>query len=342
MIKKNITIYDIAKEAGVSTSMVSRVVSGNGAVAEKNRIKIQELIAKYDYKPNGMARSLQKSRTGLVGFIMPHIGNEYFSSVYYEFEKLASENGYMTVLYNGKSYPPLESRILQSLEEARVEAIIMMGGRADLVNLEKIYVEEVRNLNKTIPCILATERAFDFGCVGVHCNDRKSCALMVEHLSRQGYKTMGILGGTEQSYPSVFKRRNLLESAEKYGLTVQSDWIIGKSFDERDGQESMEALLKLDKLPEAVCCINDHVAFGALNRALDAGLKVPDNMAIVGFDGVSISSLARPSITTVAIDFETFGRKLYEAMIAAMEQQEYPALSLIDPKLIIRKSSVKE
>lgn len=322
--------------------MVSRVVSGNGAVSEKNRVMIQELIDKYAYKPNGMARSLQKSRTGLLGFVMPHIGNEYFSSVYYEFEKLASENGYMTILFNGKSDPYTERRIIKSLEVARVEAIVIMGGRADLVGLENVFVDEIRNLNKSIPCIMCTERAFDFGCVGVHGNDRKSCAIAVEHLKSQGYKTLGILGGTEGSYPSVFRRRNILESAARYDITVQPEWIIGNSFDERDGKESMEKLLMLDKLPEAVCCINDHVAFGAVNAALDAGLKIPDDLAVVGFDGVSCSQMARPPITTVANDYEAYGRTIFEAVTAALEHRDFPALSLIEPRLIVRESSIKK
>ena len=103
MEEKRITIYDIAAEVGVSASLVSRVVSGKGSVSDKTRKKIQDVIDKYDFRPNAMARGLQKSRTRMIGFMIPHIGNEYFSNVYYEFEKHASENGFMTILYKGKN-----------------------------------------------------------------------------------------------------------------------------------------------------------------------------------------------------------------------------------------------
>ena len=103
MSKKVTTIYDIAREAGVSPSLVSRVLSGNGSVSQKSRQKIEEAIEKFDYRPSAIARGLQKSKTGMIGFVLPHIGNEYFSSVYYEFEKIASQNNYMVLLFNSKN-----------------------------------------------------------------------------------------------------------------------------------------------------------------------------------------------------------------------------------------------
>ena len=115
--RKSITIYDIAKEAEISPSMVSRVLSGKGSVSPKTKERIQAIIDKYDFKPNAIARGLQKSSTRIIGFMIPHIESEYFSSIYYEFEKLASRNGYMTVLYNGKNDPGTEQRILNVFED---------------------------------------------------------------------------------------------------------------------------------------------------------------------------------------------------------------------------------
>ena len=337
--KRKVTIRDIAEEAGVSNSMVSRVVSGNGVVSEANRIRINELLEKYKYKPNAMARGLQKSKTGLIGFVIPHIGNEYFSSVYYEFEKHASEAGYMTTLYNGKSDPVVESRILSALEEARVEATVIMGGRLDLMQLENHYTDELRDFAADIPSVLCTIRADEFGCMGVHSDDAMACSILVRYLKDRKYRTVGILGGTEMSFPSAYKRKCILEELAKAGLETRPEWIIGDSFNEIDGAQSMRALLKCEEVPEVVFCMNDHVAFGALIEARDSGLRIPQDISIIGADGVEISTMSRPAISTVKIDFKTYGTKLFEAMKAAIAGEEYPQLTLIKPELIIRGSS---
>jgi DNA-binding LacI/PurR family transcriptional regulator len=338
-VKKGITIYDIAKEAGVSPSMVSRVISGNGAVSEKNRIMVQEIVNKYKFKPNAIARGLQKSQTGLIGFVIPHVGNEYFSSVYYEFERLASEKGYMIILYNGKSDLSVESRILHTLEEARVEAVIIMGGRIDWIEIEDEAREEISSLNEIIPCILCSEQAQNFGCVGVHSDDRLGCELAVRYVSENGYKTMGILGGADHSYPAYNKKRYLLEEAKKNHLEVRKEWVIGNSFDEVDGAESMRELLKVKELPEIVFCINDHVAFGAQHEALEVGLRVPEDIAFIGADGVRASTMARPAITTVAINFKEYAKVLFNAMMAVMEDREFPKINRIPPNFIERAST---
>jgi DNA-binding LacI/PurR family transcriptional regulator len=340
--KKNITIYDIAREAGVSPSLVSRVISGNGSVSDKNRIKIQSLIDEYNFRPNALARSLQKSKTKMIGFVLPHIGNEYFSSVYYEFEKRASAKGYMTILCNGKSDPVVEQQILRTLDETRVEAVIFMGGRTDLVGIENLYIEELKNLNKTIPCVICSSRAYEFDCVGVHANDNIGVNKIVEHLAEQGYKTMGILGGTDQSYPSLYKKKYFLDGAKKYGLETRKEWIIGNTFNTVDGYESMNILLRYHEKPEAVCCINDHVAVGAINAALDAGLRVPEDIAITGYDGVEASLLSRPQVTTVTPNYSLYGQTIFEALETLLEGKKFNQINLLEPEIIIRESSQKK
>ncbi|NLK75092.1 MAG: LacI family transcriptional regulator [Clostridiales bacterium] len=339
--KKNITIYDIAREAGVSASLVSRVISGNGSVSEKNRMKIQKLIDKYNFRPNAIARGLQKSRSRMIGFVLPHISTEYFSSTYYEFEKRASKAGYMTILCNGKSDPEVESKILRTLEETRVEAIIFMGGRADLIGVEDEYIDELRKVNKSIPCIVCSSRAEMFDCIGIHGDDYIGVNKLMAHLAQQGYKSLAILGGTDQSHPSKVKKQYFKEAAIRYGMEIRNEWIIGNSFNPEDGAEAMKQLLKQSHIPEVACCINDHVAVGAINVALDAGLVIPDDIAITGYDGVEASILSRPHITTVCPNYSEYGETIFQAMTALMEGREFEKLTLIEPEIIIRSSSLR-
>lgn len=340
--KRNVTIYDIAKEAGVSPSMVSRVVSGNGNVSEKNKERVKELIERYQYRPNAVARGLQKKHTKMIGFMLPHILTEYFSRVYYEFDECASKHGYMTILCNGKSNEENELKLLQGLMEARVDAIVIMGGGLDKVPISQTYQDEIQKMAKMIPCICCTKQAELFGGIGVHADDELGARLLMEHLKEQEYHSMAVVGGSKAVFPSFDKKTYLMIYAKEYGIETRREWNIGNTFSEEDGYTSLKNILKQEVLPEVVCCINDHVALGALNAIKDAGFRVPEDIAVTGFDGVAASVLARPKITTVSVDYQRFGEKVFMEIHKKLSSEAYEELALLKPKLIIRESSLKK
>lgn len=337
--KKITTIYDIAKEAGVSPSTVSRVISGRGAVSPQKREIIQQIIEACEYKPNAFARGLQKSKSGIIGYVVPNIGSEYFALTYMEFEKHASADGYMVAVYNGKSIRSAESQIFKRLEEARVEAVVIMGGRIDDATLAQDGIDEVRQLNQKIPCVLCSARADDFGCTGIHTDDRAGAELAMRHLRDRGYHSVGFLGGYPGSIPRINKARFMKEYAEKYGLLFRPEWEIGNSFDEEDGARSMEMLLKQKELPEALYCVNDNVAIGAMGIAQDAGLRIPEDISLIGNDGIRLTEQIRPQVTTVAVDFPVYGKAIYEAVQAKLSGDESSGKILIPPHLIVRSTT---
>lgn len=338
MEKEKITIYDIAMEAGCSASLVSRVLSGKGSVSEKTRKRIQGIIDEYEFRPNAMARRLQERRTRIIGFMLPHIGNEYFSSVYYEFEKHASANGYMTILYNGKNDPATEEKILKVFDEVRVDAAVLMGGNIDAVGIDPKYAAAINVLNRRIPCILCNEQAEKFGCTGIHMDTAKGAKLMVEHLAERGYRSIGILGGALERYQTGLFRESIRKQAEKMDIEIRSEWIYGNSYNESDGEEAMQQLLKQKKLPQALCCINDYIAYGAMAAAKDAGFLVPQDIAFIGNNNLHISKLVRPKLTTIDTDFEAFGSLIFE-QITASQKGEGIKQCRIEPKLVLRDST---
>jgi len=336
---KKITIYDIAREAGISASQVSRAISGNGYVSEENRVKVQELIEKYNYKPSAMARNLQKGRTNTIGFLVPHISKEYFPSIYYVFEREMTEKGYITVVFNGKSYIKDEARNIRLLEEIRVDAVVIMGGGLDGGPWNAEYEKLVRDLNSKIPCVLCTDRAGELDCPGVCSDIDKGMAFLMEHLNTEGYKKVGILGGYKSIYPSLRVKNAVKRLAAGYGMEVRPEWDVDSSYDELDGEEAMKALLQQKELPEVVCCINDDIAVGAMGAAMDAGLRIPQDIAFAGYDGLPISDAFRPRLTTVQMDFEKMGCKLVEAVEKSLSGDRSTELTMIDPWLEIREST---
>lgn len=341
MGKKNVTIYDIAEKAGVSASMVSRVISGKGSVSEGNRKRIQGLLEEYNFKPSAVARGLQQQRSRMIGYLLPHIGNQYFSSVYYEFEKCASERGYVTILFNGKNDWGTELRLLHIMEESRVEAIVVMGGNADATEIPKEYFDELTRINQTIPCVICGEQAERFGCAGVH-PDSSNAGQLVRHLASLGIQSLGIFGGSSFTYPSVLKKRSFLEMAQQCHMELRQEWILGNSYDAADGSQAMECLLKESNLPQAVCCINDHVAAGAINTALAAGLRIPEDIAFTGYDGVEISSIIQPSITTIRYDYEQYGSEIFAAVERLIRGESCSPMTLTNSQMIIGESTVRK
>ncbi|MCR5823918.1 MAG: LacI family transcriptional regulator [Lachnospiraceae bacterium] len=339
--EKKITIYDIAREAGVSPSQVSRAISGRGYVSEASRAKIQELVDKYNYRPNAVARNLQRGQSNAVGFLIPHIYQEYFPLVYSVFEREMTEKGYVTIVFNGKSTPRDEIRNLHLLEELRVDAVVIIGGSLDFADWDrrKDYVQAIRRLSKNIPCILGNERAGTLSCSGVYVNIDKGAEELVRHLAEQGHKTMGVLGGFKSVHPSYRLQEALKKFGKQYGLEFRPEWQVFSSYNSHDGAEAMRELLKQKELPTAICCINDEIAVGAMGVAMDRGIRVPEDIAFTGFDGVDLSREFRPQLTTIQMDFETMGQKLAELTYNSINGDRQFTDVAVDPSVILRQST---
>ena len=342
--EKKTTIYDIAKEAGVSASQVSRAISGKGYVSEANRAKIYELVEKYNYRPNAVARNLQRGQSNTVGFLIPHIYQEYFPMVYSVFEREMTEKGYVTIVFNGKSTPKDEIRNLHLLEELRMDAVVIIGGSLDYAdwNKREDYVRIIKELSRNIPCILGNERAGTLSCSGVYVNIDKGAEELIRHLAENGHKTMGILGGFQSVHPSYRLQESLKKFGKKYGLEFRPEWQVFSSYNSHDGAEAMRELLTRKELPTAICCINDEIAVGAMGVAMDRGIKIPDDIAFTGFDGVDLSREFRPQLTTIQMDFETMGRKLAELTYNSINGDKKITDIAVDPTVILRKSSEKK
>lgn len=342
-VTKHITIYDIAKEVGVSAAMVSRAISGRGYVSEKNKTQILELVDKYNFRPNTFAQNLQAGFTKTIGFIVPHIGNMYFANVYYEFEKWASGHGYMTILLNSKGDHDIESKLLSSLKEKHVDGIIMMGGRIDAINLSDQYIKEIQELKKVVPFVSCGAEAERFGCAGIYSDDEKAVEELLTFLKSRGYHKICFIGGGDEYYPSYIKKKCAYRIGEKLGLDVTVRWLSGNEvFSYASGYESMKILLKEGSLPEVVCGINDYVALGAINAALEAGLKVPEDIAITGFDDVSIATMTPVHITTISPRYEYFGKKVFNSLnkLIQNKDQVQGKTILIKPEIVIRNSTL--
>lgn len=339
MGKDNITVYDIAKEAGVSPATVSRVLTGNATVSDEKRVKVEEVIKKHDFQPNALARSLSKKESKIIGVILPDITNPFFSSVFIEAEKLALKAGYTMILCDSMNNNELEFMHLRSLTEKQVDAIVFMGGRINDVKTKTKYAEEMNQISKKIPLILVNGKMTGVDCYKVVAEEEKGIAELVEHLISLGHTKIGLLGGKTSVTSTYLKHKAFEKAIHKHGLEINRNWVITNDFSMESGADSMRKLLELEDRPTAVMAINDLVGVGVVQAAKEAGLRIPQDMAITGFDGVYISKITDPPLTTVSQNYEEIGAAVIETILDIVNKRETIKTKKIKTELIVRSST---
>ena len=311
-MNKKITIIEIAEMAEVSTATVSRVINNTGKVETGKKEKILELIEKYDYRPNQIAKALQARKSNTIGFVVPHINSPYYAGIFYETEIAAKKRGYTLLLCNSEADKHLESNILDTFVSANVRAIVFMGGRLDDMSIDKKYINEIEKINKKIPIISCVDIP-ELNCVQVYQEQKISVDELLMHLSEEGYKDIALFGGYKNVRTTSKRRKEIIESADRYGKSIRRD-IIESDYSVEGGNIAMQELLKSPQLPEAIICINDLVAIGALSETYKSNVKVPGDIAISGYDNLDISSFIFPGITTIACDYKAYAEAIVDTI----------------------------
>ena len=340
-IKRNITIYDIAKEAGVSPSTVSRVLTGKVHVKEATRRKIEKIIKKYNYRPNALARSLYYKKSRMIGCILPDITNPFYSQLFSELEKNATANGYSIILGNSLNNLELESKYLDLFLEKQVDGIVMIGGRVNEKNLSKKIIEETRKVSEKVPLLTVNGKIDRVNTLSIIADEISGINSIIDHLVSLGHEKIGFLGGTEGITTTESKVNAFKKMLKEYNLFYNKEWDIRGDFSFESGMRCMERLLEAKNLPSAVICINDLVCIGAIKKAREMGLNVPKDMSFCGFDDISLANFYEPPLTTVNQNYKKLAEETISNLIKAING-EYVNKEVIVPTIFIPRSSTIE
>lgn len=311
-MRKNMTVYDIATEAGVSVATVSRVLNNSEKVSEKTREKIQSLIDKHDFKPNEVARSLFKNETKLIGCILPDITNPYYATVLLEAEKYALINGYTMMICNTRGEAANYDMYLQILIERQVDGIIYMGGEsvqtAKLCQLLKKYEER-------LPIVMINWSIPDINCFCVQSDEEQGFSILLDQIASKGYRDVALLAGKPGVKPTELKINLYKEAVNRGIFNNHEKYLMAGEYSVEYGMEAMKQLLNEQVRPEVVIGINDMIAIGALNAAYKYKLSVPEDIRIVGFDNINLSKIMYPSITTIGHDYVKIAHKAVDIIL---------------------------
>lgn len=336
---KAITIYDIAKEAGVSASTVSRVLTNSANVRKEKRERVLALIEKYNFKPNALAKGLADTKTRTIGVLAADIRNPYYASLFVACENAARALDYTVVLYNSLGEMTKEIELLGKMQEQRVDAIIQFGGRVDDLASNEEYVELINQVMTTIPVVI-TGKLDGTRCHAVRIDSMQAMELLMEHLLELGHKRIALIGGRKDVLATFEKHQRYKQILKEYMIEYDSDLVSEDSaYDFESGYRDMNRMLDKGIRPTAVIAINDFCAMGIMKSLTEHKLRIPEDISLVSYDNTYMAEMATPKLTSIDYNYEEYGRKLIDTAIAMIEGRKAGQLRMVTPTLIVRESS---
>lgn len=305
-----------------------------------------ELITKHQFQPNALARSLFKKETGMIGVILPDITNPFFPEVLAGLDQEARSKGYTfflcdTVSTNGDSAEQYvrESQYLSILMEKQVDGIVMIGGRINLAKLSKELAYEVVEASKRVPLLLINGNIPGEGLTRVYADEREGAELATQHLIDLGHRDIAFVGGYKHMSNTMQRIQGFVKTMEKNGLSTRKEWVRNGGFSVDSGKAFMNELLKLPELPTAIFCANDLVAIGVMKAAHKAGLSVPQDLSLIGFDDIPYASNSIPELTSISLKCYDVGRSAAELLHQMITKNKVNKSTKLRPELIVREST---
>jgi DNA-binding LacI/PurR family transcriptional regulator len=340
---ERVTIYRIAQEAGVSVSTVSRVLTGSARVAEDKRRAIDAAIERHKFRPNAMARNLARKQSKVIGCILPDVSHPFYGAAFLGAESRAVSLGYSLLLGNTLNdntthVTHVESRLLSVMLEKQVDGIIMMGGRVNETRVIAAHRDEMRQVLSEVPVVTACGRMKDVDCWSVEINEAHGIQLAINYLAGLGHRSIGFLGGVRGIEPSDTRMESFRVSLADHDLPLQKSMCIESGFGIEDGRRAMETLLSMRRKPTALLCFNDLVAVGALYMTRKNGIRVPEDISLIGVDNIPLVEYVYPRLTTVDLDPRRQGETALELMVEILEGRKPRQHVVLQPRLAIRDS----
>jgi DNA-binding LacI/PurR family transcriptional regulator len=323
------TMEDVAREAGVSRALVSLVMREQPNVSEERRRRVLEAAARLGYRPNAMARSLASKRTKTVGVILDDLRNPFFAEIAGGVEELASELGYRVLLGAGGRQARRERAELAALLEYRVDGVILLSPRLPAADIRAGAAEA--------PMVVVgrSVRDIDADCVVI--DEYHGTELVLDHLVELGHERIAhVDGGSGAGGP---QRRNAYLRGMRARRLGRHGQVIGGDFTEEAGTSAARRLLADGELPTAVFAANDMVAAGLLGGFDRAGVSVPGDVSIVGYDNILIAHLAHVSLTTIDQPRTEMGRLALELLLDRIDNRRPNIVRVLEPTLVVRSTT---
>ncbi len=325
------TIRTVAERAGVSKSLVSLVLRGSPKVSEERRRAVESAISELGYRPNVIARQLTQRRTSTVGVLLNDLRNPWFVDCLEGLTSILHGEGLRTVLADGRRDRGTSDDLLRGFVDMQVDGLILVGSMAS----SPVFAEVAAR----VPTVAAASRDITLPGVDVVANDDEAgTRLAVEHLIRSGHRDIAHLGGSLGAV-ALLRRQSYLQTMQDHAL---GDRAVLENCDltEEGGYRAAIRLLGHPAPPSAIFAVNDIAGIGAMSAAQQLGLRIPDDLSIVGYDNTSLAQIRHVWLTSVDNASVEVGRRAARALLRRIADPAVPAaLQLIEPTLQVRGST---
>jgi LacI family transcriptional regulator len=330
------TMKRIAEDLGVSVTTVSKVLNNRADIGEATRARVLARVAELGYQPNAVARSLSLRRTHTLGVVIPDLMHSFFVEVIGGLEAVVHSHGYGLLLCNSGEDPRKERSSLQLLAQRQVDGIVLASASAS-ANSDLLHRLTARGV-----CLVMIDRDDhpDIACDRVITDDEEVGYLATSHLLAVGRRAVAHVAGppiVHAGRRTAGYRRALAEA----GVRVREDWIARGGFKEADGYRAMTRLLSARKRPNGVFAVNDPAAIGAIKAVWDAGLRVPEDVAVAGAGDIAHGDMLRVPLTTVTWPRNELGRRAAELLLERLDSKTGCPHKrvVVPPRLVVRDSS---
>ena len=335
---KHITIKDVARQLNVSVSTVSRAFNDKYDIRKETRAKILRVADEMGYRPNPIARKLIQQKTLNVGVVVPEFINSYFPEVIIGIQEVLLARGYQVLVMQSNECYTTELKNIKTLEDSMVDGIII--SLSSEVHNNDYYI---RMIEKGYPIVFFNRVDEDIPASQVIFDDYKWAYFATEHLIKQGYRKIYHFSGYQHLSLSRNRIKGYCKAMDKFSIPYTSDYIIETGFFMEEGQTVMEKLLAKGNIPDAIFATNDPTAIGAMKAIKKAGMKIPDDIALVGFSESKMAEVVDPPLTSVSQPTFEIGRTAAELLLRQIEADGFatPKTVVLNGKLNVRGSSGK-
>jgi len=340
-LRREVTIYDIAERLNLSASTVSRGLRNHPAIRKETVARIQEMARKLHYQQNTFASSLRSNRSNTIGVILPRFESSFLSTVVSEIEKVIRDRGYNMLISQSFDSKKMEKENLETLFNNRVEGLLInLSPETDELTHLDIF------LKKGIPVVLFDRVSSNpnCGCTTISIDNHQAGYDLTSHLISQGCKRIAYLG--ENITCRVFgeRARGYMDAIAEYGLEVDQNLIIQDHLNTETGSRVVDRILKMKKRPDGIFAGNDMAALSLMYELKKVGVRVPEDIAIAGFNNSYFSGVVEPALTTVNYPGIEMGRVAANSLLELLDQENQVALRNIKLKheLIVRDSTLRE
>lgn len=327
------TIRDVAKRAGVSTTTVSHVINKTRFVAENTQKAVMDAIKQLNYSPSAVARSLKVNQTNTIGLLAVSSDTPYFAEVIRAVENSCYQKGYTLILCNSQNEQEKQRSYLAMLAQKRVDGLLVLCSE-----YPPSLLELLQSYNHIPMMIMDWGKSSDFT-DNIEDNSSQGAYMAVKYLIERGHREIGTLTGQLNEHTGRERQKGFLQALKEANIEIPKEWIIKSDFHPESGYHAMQKILKQRKRPTAIFCGGDVIAMGAICAIAEAGLSVPHDISVIGYDNLHDSRYFNPALTTIHQPKERLGEMALDMLLDRIinKREEFQAIEL-KPELVERNS----